>query len=408
MTESIEELELKKGRLVAEISEVERELANRRGIPLTTKALKDSRAYAFDANSPISERLEGCVNSLARYGFCVVDNVIPRDQICDLKQEAEKAEKLVEKNSRQVVNGLKEGKSLDELAKTPGIELRPVRRVGYSPKIVNDIVWLPKYAKFLAHPSVTSIARAVLDDHLKIAQLHLRHIAAASEDGDPGGFFGMGRSDLRDWHTVWPHDLMSYGAGNPQTNVGSVRQPFPDVTLGLTMIWFLTDVDEDSGATYVVPGSHRDLRNPRGPNDGMSVTSPVSGDMQVTAKAGSVFIQDSRLWHASPMHNTDQKRIAVVNRWSPWWIAVDDYAPGGVVNTVCRPLSQREYDALPEDLKPMMRHLCPTEKDTLQQLALDKAEAAKKQAFWGFDLLDSHPEKVASANKHIEVKIRAD
>ena len=49
MTESIEELELKKSRLVAEISEVERELANRRGIPLTTKALKDSRAYAFDA-----------------------------------------------------------------------------------------------------------------------------------------------------------------------------------------------------------------------------------------------------------------------------------------------------------------------------------------------------------------------
>ena len=88
--------------------------------------------------------------------------------------------------------------------------------------------------------------------------------------------------------------------------------------------------------------------------------------------------------------------------------AVDDYAPGGVVNTVCRPLAQKEYDALPEDLKPLMRHLCPTEKDTLQQLALDKAEAAKKQAFSGFDLLNSHPEKVATANKHIEVKIRAD
>mgnify|MGYP001216682691 CR=1 FL=1 len=44
----------------------------------------------------------------------------------------------------------------------------------------------------------------------------------------------------------------------------------------------------------------------------------------------------------------------------------------------------------------------------LQQLALDKAEAAKKQAFSGFDLLDSHPEKVATANKHIEIKIRVD
>ena len=78
------------------------------------------------------------------------------------------------------------------------------------------------------------------------------------------------------------------------------------------------------------------------------------------------------------------------------------------MNTVCRPLAQKEYDALPEDLKPLMRHLCPTEKDTLQQLALDKAEAAKKQALSGFDLLDSHPEKVATANKHIEIKIRVD
>ena len=109
MTESIEELELKKARLVAEISEVERELANRRGIPLTTEALKDSRAYAFDASSPMNDRLEGCLNSLARYGFCVVDNVIPSDQIRDLRQVAEKAEMLVEKNRRRVVEGLMEG-----------------------------------------------------------------------------------------------------------------------------------------------------------------------------------------------------------------------------------------------------------------------------------------------------------
>ena len=36
----------------------------------------------------------------------------------------------------------------------------------------------------------------------------------------------------------------------------------------LVMIWYLTDVDADSGATWVVPGSHRDARNPRGPGDG--------------------------------------------------------------------------------------------------------------------------------------------
>ena len=44
--------------------------------------------------------------------------------------------------------------------------------------------------------------------------------------------------------------------------------------------------------------------------------------------AGSVYIQDSRSRHASPLHNWGRCRIAVVNRWCPWWLSVDDFAPG--------------------------------------------------------------------------------
>ena len=62
----------------------------------------------------------------------------------------------------------------------------------------------------------------------------------------------------------------------------------------LSMVWYMTDVDESSGGTYCVPGAHRDTRNPRGPTDGITVTAPIPGDMQITAPAGSVFIQDSR------------------------------------------------------------------------------------------------------------------
>ena len=408
MAKSIEELESEKSRLAEEMRQVDYELALSRGIPMTAEALKASRAYAFDAALPIDEVITGCSAAIERYGFCVVDNVIPFGHIEGIRIEAEKAETLVETNAHAVREGLKQGKSLHELAKEDGIELRPVCRRGYPPKIVNDIVWLPKYAAFLANPTITAIARAVLDDHLRIGQLHLRHIAGASEDGSPGGWFGNGRSDLRAWHTDWPHDLSAYGGGNPNTNVGCIRQPFPDVTLGLTMIWYLTDVDENSGGTFVVPGSHRDPRNPRGPNDGISVRSPIVGDMQITAKAGSVFIQDSRCWHASPMHNNGEKRIAIVNRWSPWWIAVDGYASGpeSSVNQVCRPLSQKEFEALPPDLQPLMRHLCPTQRDVLQEPVLERAKAADKRTKWGFQLTKEKPEKVASANEHIRVRIR--
>jgi len=100
----------------------------------------------------------------------------------------------------------------------------------------------------------------------------------------------------------------------------------------------------------------------------MTVTAPIPGDMQVTAPTGSVYIQDSRSWHASAMHNpSGRARVAVVNRWCPWWLSVDDFAPGDKFNAgiACRPLAHAEYLALPPDLQPLMRHLCPYERDTL-------------------------------------------
>ena len=157
-----------------------------------------------------------------------------------------------------------------------------------------------------------------------------------------------------------------------------------------------------------MPGSHRDKRNPRGPADGMSVTAPIPGDMQASAKAGSVFIQDSRNWHASAMHNpSGRDRVAIVNRWCPWWLSVDDFAPGKTysINQVCRPLSHDEYLALPKDLQPLMRHLCPDEHDTLQEPVLKRAHEAGLRTRFGFQQLEEDPDSLASANAHIRVPV---
>ncbi len=378
--------------------------------------LASERAYAFSAANG-DAAVAGCADALKRLGFCVLDDVIPVAEVAAIRAEADRAEALIARNmaairsvldaspaAKDSVAGLKQALE----SAPPGVELRPVRRVGRPPKPPNDIVWLPRYAPFLGHPAVTGIASRILDDHLKIAQLHLRPIAAASGD-EPGGFGAprfRGRADTREWHTDWPHDLSAYGADAPLRNAGCIRQPFPDVAMCLVMIWYLTDVDEDSAGTWVVPGSHRDARNPRGPDDGITVTAPIPGDLQVTARAGSVFIQDSRTWHASAMHNTSgRKRVAIVNRWCPWWLSVDDYAPGGVFDTVCRPLAHAEYLALPEAVRPLFRHVCPDEHDTLQPPVLERAAAAAARNRYGFERLGQHPQTVAAANAHIRVPI---
>ena len=368
--------------------------------------LARTRGYAFDAASlPMEQVVSGCAESIHRYGFTVIDHVIPSDQVAAVREEVKAAQPMIDGNIA-AIQERKSGKSGTEI---PPVELRPVRRAGHPPKPPNDIVWMPLYAQHLANPVVTALARCVLDDHLRIAQLHLRIIEGDQPDGTLGGFGPVqsrGR-EFRGWHTDWPHDLSAYGAGNSFHNVGCVRQPFPDVTMCLVMIWFLTDVDAESGGTWVVPGSHRDTRNPRGPGDGISIVAPIAGELQVSAPAGSVYIQDSRSWHASPMHNTRHTRVAVVNRWAPWWLAVDDFAPGDTynVNTVCRPLSHAEYRALPSALQPLVRHMCPDEHDTLQQPVLDRAAAAGRCAQDARRRAREDPTSVARANAHIRVRI---
>eukprot|EP01052_Picozoa_sp_SAG31_P040303 SAG31_NODE_5804_length_2322_cov_2.267656_2_plen_205_part_00 len=82
----------------------------------------------------------------------------------------------------------------------------------------------------------------------------------------------------------------------------------------LSTVWYLCDVGPANGSTWVVPGSHRDLRNPRGADDAIDEHSPIPGEMQVLAGAGSVLVQDSRLWHSAGTNVTEESRASFVVR----------------------------------------------------------------------------------------------
>jgi hypothetical protein len=165
---------------------------------------------------------------------------------------------------------------------------------------------------------------------------------------------------------------------------------------------------------------HLDTRNPRGPSDGITVSAPIPGEVQCSAPAGSVFIQDTRtcelardrlylakpsssrfrphrsyrhpvcsfyhfLEHHAPLnpsclggHTTHtavsgyctghssacwsvRPRTAMVSRLAPWWLSIQEFGkiPAGY-------LTLEQYEDCPEELQPLVRHLCEDVPDQLQ------------------------------------------
>ena len=56
-------------------------------------------------------------------------------------------------------------------------------------------------------------------------------------------------------HADWPFN---------QHNAGNIPAPYPDAVQHLTTLWMLSPFTEETGATIIVPGSHRHPNNPTG------------------------------------------------------------------------------------------------------------------------------------------------
>ncbi|MCZ6632319.1 MAG: phytanoyl-CoA dioxygenase family protein [bacterium] len=166
-----------------------------------------------------------------------------------------------------------------------------------------------------------------------------------------------GTGDRRSWHADWPFN---------QARAACIPAPYPDVTIHLTTLFMLTDFTKENGGTWIVPGSHRSSNNPTG-NNGVDSKKPYPTEMQVTGKAGSVLMFDSRLWHGHPTNYTDKHRVAVRANYAPWWLNVNPTEKDatekdlieqatGKAQTTQGTLPKSAYEKLPEEAKPLYRH----------------------------------------------------
>lgn len=242
------------------------------------------------------------ITQLRLEGYCLLKGVIPHDKVGQISLD---------------IDG----------ARSAGME-------AYEKLDWSAVTHMQSLAPYFAEPRLLEIARTAFNHaKVRISQTEFKSVPPRS---NPPAW--------RNFHTDWPHDLTD------RSYCGLVNQPFPDVVMSLTSIWMLSDFTPENGATWVVPRTHRDPRNPRGQDDGIDGLGPIPHEEQVCGDAGDVLLIDSRVWHSVGPNQTDEIRSCVVARYSPWWLSVDY----GKRN--CAFVPAHIFDAFPEGVQELYAH----------------------------------------------------
>ncbi len=251
-------------------------------------------------------------DDLLSQGYCVIENVIPRDKLDHVREEVQR----------------------DVWAHT--VLDRPK---GYVPGFLRFNQSLVPY---LGSAHVLGFAESIFGPHVRISMF----TGSVNAPGLPRGPL----------HSDWPFN---------QKSQAHIPAPYSDQLLHLVTFWMLTDFTADNGATIVVPGSHKRDSNPTAGE--IDPEQPQPDEARLVGSAGSVAIVDARVWHAEAPNQGDQERVAVIARYAPWWLNLDPLRPGTIdhedivernngSDSRVPPLPQSIYERLPTAAKPLFKH----------------------------------------------------
>ena len=183
--------------------------------------------------------IEGYLQSLRVQGFCVIERVIPEDQVGATRESVLRGRELLQKDReaerRKRIELERQRDSDTEIDDSPerfeNWSANPVRPPLPPHAEICDIARCEVFAEHLAEPRVLRVTRAALDTHIRIMQTEVNKssrpaVQPISEE----------QLQRRGWHSDWPHDLTAYNPSDehPWKHCGAVAQPFPDVCMALT------------------------------------------------------------------------------------------------------------------------------------------------------------------------------
>ncbi len=87
-----------------------------------------------------------------------------------------------------------------------------------------------------------------------------------------------------------------------------VPEPWPSEPQGVNVAWCIDDFTAENGATCVAPGSHKLNRNPGEADKDVRL-------VPLEAKAGTMVVFESRVWHRTGFNRTKDQRRAGIFAW---------------------------------------------------------------------------------------------
>ena len=110
--------------------------------------------------------------------------------------------------------------------------------------------------------------------------------------------------------------IVHEGGGLQELHIdqGGMPLPYPPFPFGSLIIWCYTDFDLANGATYVVPGSHRQANGAtsfRNDADLLQLVNGEPGLVAVCAPAGTCILTDTRILHCGGRRTAPGTRFAM-------------------------------------------------------------------------------------------------